>query len=117
MKNEILVFAKDSFVRAALEHHCSKYTRTCTVSTVGDAVIALERNLAAAILDMNHAESNAIEVLEKIRKTKEELPILVLVGNASIEAVGRASELDADFLLKFDDIARLEQFLYRVTNN
>jgi CheY-like chemotaxis protein len=112
-RGAILVVEDDDFMRRAIERYCASYAPTVAVSTVRDAINALDRNLIAAVLDVELPDGSGLTVLEKLREQNPILPVLVLTGNVTAEVASRAYELGAEFLSKSDDSTRLKDFLNR----
>ncbi|MBN1656034.1 MAG: response regulator [Deltaproteobacteria bacterium] len=112
-EKQILIVEDDEFMLRALERFCSAYGQTVAVSTVRDALKALDRELAAVVLDVKLPDGSGLTVLEKIREKQADLPVLVLTGLDPTDIEEQALSLKAEFLSKSDDSSKLKDFLRR----
>jgi DNA-binding response OmpR family regulator len=112
-EQRILIVEDDEFMLRALERFCASYGQTVAVSTVKDAIKALDRNLSAVILDVKLPDGSGLTVLEKLRQQGSNVPVLVLTGLDPTEIEERALSLQAEFLSKSDDSSKLKDFLRR----
>jgi DNA-binding response OmpR family regulator len=59
------------------------------------------KNFDAMVLDVKMPGIDGIEVLRRVKRTRAELPVLLLTGHASVEAAMAGVESGAvDYLLK-----------------
>ena len=112
-RQTILVVEDDEFVRRAIERYCSDFAPTLSVATVRDALQALDRDLIAAILDIELPDGSGLTVLEALRERHPTLPVLIHSGCINTEVAVLAYRYGAELLGKTGDLIRLREFVKR----
>ncbi|NDV18313.1 response regulator [Pseudodesulfovibrio sp. JC047] len=82
-----------------------------TAETAGNAVTALDSNeYDAIVLDLQMPDMNGIDMLKVIKKSHPEMQVILLTGQATLEAGIQAMKLGAmDFMEKPADIESLTE--------
>jgi two-component system OmpR family response regulator len=97
----ILVAESDPALGAFLERgfDAENYAVDLTMDSEEAESMAQEQSYDAAILDLNLPERNGLEVLQHIRTSHQELPILILSNRTQPEDRVQAFDLGADDLV------------------
>jgi two-component system nitrate/nitrite response regulator NarL len=97
----ILVVAGDSALRFAFGRSLARY-QTHSVATAGEALDRLSAGepIAAAVIDIGLPDMSGLELLERIRAGRTNLPVVVLTDQLDRENINRAARLGAWCLCK-----------------
>ena len=108
VKCRILVVDDDVFVSEMLaEILASEGYRVETAEDGKAALVKLEQQpeISLVISDMNMPEMNGLELIEAIRKSGSEVPIIILTGNSEISvAIAALNKGANDYLMKDENI-------------
>ena len=97
----ILVVAGDPALRFAFARSLARY-HTHSVATAAEALDRLGSGepIAAAVIDVGLPDTNGLELLERIRLGRTNVPVVVLVDQLDRERINRAARLGAWCLCK-----------------
>lgn len=106
----ILVVAGDPALRFAFSRSLGRY-HTQRLATAGEALDRLLGNdpIAAAVIDVGLPDMNGLELLERIRPGRANLPVVLLAEHPERECVNRAARLGAWHLCKPVTAVELEE--------
>ncbi len=99
----ILVVDDDKAVRAALKVNLSKSEMDVTLVTTADEALAVLREVPQDLVltDVKMPGATGIELLERIRASWPDVPVVVMTGYGSVEDAVRAMKAGAaDYLIK-----------------
>lgn len=97
----ILVVAGDPALRFTFARSLARY-QTHSVAAASEALdrLASGEPIAAAVIDVGLPDMNGLELLERIRLGRTNLPVIVLVDQLDRERINRAARLGAWCLCK-----------------
>jgi len=97
----ILVVAGDPALRFAFARSLARYN-TQSVATAAEALdrLAAGEPIAAVVIDVGLPDLNGLELLERIRSGRTNLPVVILTDQLDRERVNRAARLGAWCLCK-----------------
>lgn len=119
---ETLIFIIDDdpsiikFLKYWVEEKLNCKTRTFTNGL--DALNSLNENPDLVLLDIVMPEINGIEILKRIKKIDEDLPIIILSGQEEVETAVQALRIGAfDYISKPIDTNRIEPAINNAIKN
>jgi two-component system nitrate/nitrite response regulator NarL len=87
----------------------------CTICAGGvreaDAALAAHTDFSALIVDLHLLDGSGLEVLRKFRSGYPNHPALILTGYPEPAAINAAYDLNADYVMKPFNAARIHQFI------
>ncbi len=97
----ILLAGADDGARRAMEEVLRAAGHDVAVAEVGSQAVkvALDRNPAVAIIDLDLAELSGLAVIEILQRVRPHLPLVVLAGDASMEVGRRVLEMGVFYFL------------------
>lgn len=97
----ILLASADDGARRALGEALRAAGHDLVVAGVGSEAVkvALDRNPAVAIIDLDLAELSGLAVIEILQRARPHLPLVVLAGDASMEVGRRVLEMGVFYFL------------------
>jgi len=97
----ILLASAEGGARLALEEALRAAGLDVVLTAVGSEAVkaALDRNPAAAIIDLDLAELSGLAVIEILQRARPHLPLVVLSGDASMEVGRRVLEMGVFYFL------------------
>jgi two-component system, NtrC family, response regulator AtoC len=101
IRKSILLAAAADGSRKAMEEALRGAGHDVVIAEVGSEAVkvALDRNPAVAIIDLDLAELPGLSVIEILKRARPHLPVVVLAGDASIELGRRVLQLGVFYLL------------------
>ncbi|BDQ37130.1 response regulator [Pseudodesulfovibrio nedwellii] len=107
----LLIDDEVEFLEALSERMELRGMNVTTAETAGNAVTALDNNeYDAIVLDLQMPDMNGIDMLKVIKKSHPEMQVILLTGQATLEAGIQAMKLGAmDFMEKPADIESLTE--------
>nr|WP_321258677.1 response regulator [uncultured Pseudodesulfovibrio sp.] len=107
----LLIDDEVEFLEALSERMELRGMNVTTAETAGNAVTALDTNeYDAIVLDLQMPDMNGIDMLKVIKKSHPEMQVILLTGQATLEAGIQAMKLGAmDFMEKPADIESLTE--------
>ncbi len=107
----LLIDDEEEFLSALSERMELRGMNVNTASTADNAVAALDSSdYDAIVLDLQMPDMNGIEMLKVIRKSHPDMQVILLTGQATLEAGVQAMKLGAmDFMEKPADIDSLTE--------
>jgi DNA-binding NarL/FixJ family response regulator len=114
MDKSILVVEDDPAQRRALARQLVRYR----IESAATAEAALDRLLggepfAAAVIDIGLPGKTGLELLERIRPSRPNLPVVILTAHLDRDAINRASRLCAWYLCKPVNTVELDELIGR----
>jgi len=112
--NPILIIEDEHALAAALATVCRRLGVEAIVCATGEhGLEEAERNeCAAVVLDIGLPDMSGLQVLEKIRRTRPALPVLIITAHGNLENAMAAKKLGAAaYLVKPLDLAEVQQAL------
>ncbi|MBT4762224.1 MAG: response regulator [Bdellovibrionaceae bacterium] len=96
MSAKILVVDDEEDLRELFIMHLESEGLPCIQAECGDAAwdIFQNNNISLIITDYHMPKGNGIELLEKVREINKDIPLILLLTDASPEDVEKAKQLD-----------------------
>jgi DNA-binding NtrC family response regulator len=119
-RNKILVIDTDPVLRSGI---CDFLTQrghiVAQAANSHDAHVQFEKfRPDAAILDFTFPNGDALHLLQRIKSTESNIPVIVLAGQSSLDLAERAIHEGAEqFLIKPVDLSALHEVLLRTLTN
>jgi DNA-binding NarL/FixJ family response regulator len=112
-KRTFLVVEDDAAFLRSLRRLISNYGNATCVGTVRDALAALESRTdwSALIADLFLRDGSGLDVLAKFRSRQATASAMILTGHVDPTAINVAYDLEADYVVKPIDSARMHRFL------
>ncbi|HEX8789933.1 MAG TPA: response regulator transcription factor [Polyangiaceae bacterium] len=113
MRVIFLVVEDEDMVARAMERVLSPFGETCLAASVSDAQrqLALRCDWTAFFIDLNLPDGSGLEVLGQVRAEYPTAPVMVLTGATDQAAINAAFDLDAEYVVKPVQQARIVKFL------
>ncbi|WP_319543074.1 response regulator [uncultured Pseudodesulfovibrio sp.] len=111
----LLIDDEVEFLEALSERMELRGMNVTTAETAGNAMTALDNNeYDAIVLDLQMPDMNGIDMLKVIKKSHPEMQVILLTGQATLEAGIQAMKLGAmDFMEKPADIESLTEKIHK----
>jgi DNA-binding NarL/FixJ family response regulator len=103
----------EEIVARAMERVLSPFGEMCLATTVAEALrqLALRRDWTAFFIDLNLPDGSGLDVLTQVRAEFPTVPVMVLTGAADQAAINAAFDLNAQYVVKPVQQARISKFL------
>ena len=112
-RNKILVIDTDPVIRSGICDFLTQHGHIVAQAVnTHDAHVQFEKfRPDAAILDFSFANGDALHLLQRIKSTDSNIPVIVLTGQSSLDLAVRAIQEGAEqFLIKPVDLSALMPF-------
>jgi DNA-binding NtrC family response regulator len=125
MKPTIIVIDDNRKICESLKSNFEKIGYTCLTAQEGEQALHAFRTheLDTAVLDLRLGKENGLDILQKIKKTAPQVPVLILTGYGTIETAVEAIKNGAfDYLQKPVNFTKLQKTvenavgMYRLTS-
>jgi DNA-binding NarL/FixJ family response regulator len=112
LRKFLVVEDRPAFARS-VARLLKKYGSTICAGGVrqADAALAAHTDFSALIVDLHLLDGSGLEVLRKFRSGYPNHPALMLTGYSEPEAINAAYDLNADYVMKPFNAARIHQFV------
>jgi two-component system nitrogen regulation response regulator NtrX len=110
MSKKVLIVDDETSIRNSLEKLLSyeKYTTFSAPDGPSALDMLSDKRIDIVLLDIKMPGMDGLEVLQKIKETREELPVIIISGHGNISTAVEATKLGAfDFIEKPIDLDRL----------
>ena len=113
MPARFLVVEDSAPLARALSRFLREFGDPIVVGTALDAdrVLAEGRSWAAFVIDVNLPDGSGLDVLARARVAYPTTRALILTASTESDAINRAYDLDADYLVKPFDVRRVKRFV------
>ena len=110
--SKILIIEDESAIRRVLKRIIADENKSYTVQEAEDGLQGIEsvknNDYDLVLCDIKMPKMDGVEVLEKIKTIKPEVPVVMISGHGDIETAGQTMRLGAfDYISKPPDLNRL----------